>query len=295
MHCGDKKGELSRELPAVIICLGGAYTCISEREAEPVAHFFYQNGYQTFILYYSVGEAAANFKPLIQLGATVSEIRKHTNEWGVIFNRIIVCGFLAGGHLAASLGVLHNNDRFLRAWNRNEDIRPDAMILGYPVITADDFAHVSSIEHVSGAKAGSKEYEWFGLNKRVDKETPPEFLWHTAADTNVPVENSLYFARALSTAKIPFELHVFPLLAQFDNTIKNTIKNAFIMSIINFGKTLIVVIFNSVPIILFLGLPHIFVANLPIWMFWGFSFIAFINVKIFVKVFDRYITGGENI
>lgn len=88
--------------------------------------------------------------------------------------------------------------------------------------------------------------------------------------------------------------YVFPLLAQFDNTIKNTIKNAFIISISNFGKTLIIVILNSVPIVLFLGLPHIFVVSLPIWMLWGFALIAFINIKMFVKIFDRYITNEES-
>ena len=87
--------------------------------------------------------------------------------------------------------------------------------------------------------------------------------------------------------------YVFPLLAQFDNTIKNTIKNAFIISISNLGKTLIITVLNAVPIILLWGMPYILVVSLPIWLFWGIALIAFINSKLFVKIFDKYIATEE--
>lgn len=88
--------------------------------------------------------------------------------------------------------------------------------------------------------------------------------------------------------------YVFPLLAQFENSIKKTIKNALIISIANFGKTVIIVFLNAIPIILFWGLPYVFVASLPIFTLWGIALIAFLNTKIFVKIFDKYITNEEN-
>ncbi len=196
--------------PAVIICPGGGYRYLCAQEAEPVAKPFLAAGYHTFILYYSVGEEAKGFRPLCQLAETILQIRKKSAEWLVDPRKIAVCGFSAGGHLAASAGTLFNEEKFLKVYGEKADIRPNAMILGYPVITADEFAHVSSIEHVSGARAGSAEYQWFGLDKRVDGLTPPAFIWHTAADTNVPAENSLRFASALSRFKVPFELHIMP-------------------------------------------------------------------------------------
>lgn len=199
-----------RSYPAVIICPGGAYAGVSEREAEPVAIPFFAAGYNTYILKYSVGTLARGFRPLCQLAATISEIRKHAADWYTIPDRIAVCGFSAGGHLAASLGVLFNEPEFLKIYKASENIRPDALILSYPVITADEFAHVMSIENVSGATEGSEQYQWFGLEQHVDENTPPTFLWHTAEDSGVPVENSLKMAEALSAAKVPFELHVFP-------------------------------------------------------------------------------------
>lgn len=208
-HNGSKE-IAQKDYPAVIICPGGAYENVSDREAEPVAVPFFAAGYNTYILRYSVGTLAGGFRPLCQLAATISEIRKHASEWYTIPDKIAVCGFSAGGHLAASLGVLFNKSEFLKIYETSENIRPDALILSYPVITADEFAHVMSIENVSGAKEGSKQYQWFGLERHVDKDTPPTFLWHTAEDSGVPVENSLKMAAALSAAKIPFELHIFP-------------------------------------------------------------------------------------
>lgn len=211
IHSQNGSKEIKQvNYPAVVICPGGAYAFVSDREGEPVATPFYAAGYNVFVVRYSIGEAAANFKPLCELAATVAEIREHAEEWYTKPDQIAVCGFSAGGHLAASLGVLHNEPEFLKVFGRTENIRPDAMILGYPVITADEFAHVTSIENVSGAAQGTERYAWFGLDKHVDAETSPAFLWHTAEDNGVPVENSLKMAGALSAAKVPFELHVFP-------------------------------------------------------------------------------------
>ncbi len=63
---------------------------------------------------------------------------------------------------------------------------------------------------MSGGEKGTEEYVWFGLDKHVDSDTPPTFLWHTVEDPVVPVENSLKFAMALSAAKVPFECHILP-------------------------------------------------------------------------------------
>lgn len=198
------------QFPAVVVCPGGAYAFVSEREADPVALAFFARGYNVFILTYSVGEKAKNFQPLRELSETVRAIRNRP-EWRVDPEQIAVCGFSAGGHLACSLGTMWDDPELLRAYdNHGGENRPNAMILSYPVITADEFAHVGSIENVSGCKKGTPGYEYFSLDRRVSKNTCPAFLWHTAEDDCVPVENSLKLAAALSREKVPFELHVFP-------------------------------------------------------------------------------------
>lgn len=196
--------------PAMVICPGGGYAMVSQREAEPVAKQYFAAGYHTFILWYSVGEQAKNLNPLCQLAATMLHIRRFAKQWNVAKNKIAVCGFSAGGHLACSSGTLFNEVPFLERFGQEGNVRPDAMVLGYPVITADEFAHVDSIRNVSGGEPGTEAYAWFGLDQHVDAETPPTFLWHTAQDAGVPVENSLRFAHALSANKIPYELHILP-------------------------------------------------------------------------------------
>ncbi len=196
--------------PAMIICPGGGYEFTSDREAEPVAKRYFAAGFNTFILRYAVKEQARDFYPLCQLASTIAQVRKYADEWYIAEDKIAVIGFSAGGHLACSSGTLFNEKRFLNVFNRDVNIRPNAMVLCYPVITSDEYAHEGSILRVSGAEVGSDQYKWFGLDKHVDSQTPPTFLWHTADDSAVPVENSLKMAAALSSAKIPFEMHIFP-------------------------------------------------------------------------------------
>lgn len=207
---GASEEMVHRSKPGIIICPGGGYGALSDREAEPVAKAYFAAGYHTFILRYSIMEDAKDFKPLTQLACTMAHVRKNGNAWGVDADRVAVCGFSAGGHLACSLGTLFNEKPFIERFGKDIHIRPDAMVLGYPVIASDEFAHVNSLSRVSGAKPGEEVYRWFGLDTHVDGQTPPAFLWHTAQDEKVPVENSLKMAVALSKAKVPFELHVFP-------------------------------------------------------------------------------------
>ncbi|HIT90205.1 MAG TPA: alpha/beta hydrolase [Candidatus Merdenecus merdavium] len=196
--------------PAIVICPGGGYEMVSEREAEPVAYEYMAAGYHVFILRYSIRPKAGDFRPLMELANTVEKIRKNAREWKVDPDCIAVCGFSAGGHLAASLGTLAHNEAFIKAYGKNHGFYPNAMVLSYPVITADEYAHIGSIENASGNKKGTEEYKFFGLDHHVTKDTCPVFLWHTSEDDCVPVENSLAMARALSKEKIPYELHVFP-------------------------------------------------------------------------------------
>lgn len=121
--------------PAIVICPGGGYSFTSDREAEPIALAFAAKGYHAFVLRYSVGEAAKIPGPLKELAQTVAYIRNHSKEWFIDKDKIIVTGFSAGAHLSASLGVFWNNKEVLPEYNEDFSlIKPNGMILGYPVL-----------------------------------------------------------------------------------------------------------------------------------------------------------------
>ena len=138
-------------------------------------------------------------------------IRENAKEWNVDDQKIAVCGFSAGGHLAASLGV-HWDKQYLKecpgiSAGLNQ---PNALILAYPVITSGAFAHKGSFENLLGIEANNPLYQEMSLEHQISDKTPPVFLWHTFDDGAVPVENSLLFAQGLRSNHIPFELHIYP-------------------------------------------------------------------------------------
>lgn len=168
--------------PAVLVLPGGGYRGCSDREAEPIAMAFLAAGYHAFVLRYSLNENAKFPQPLEDAVEALEMIRDRSEEWRVDPERIAACGFSAGGHLAAALGTMGR-------------IRPNALILAYPCI-------LDSMSAILPWPIPS-------LEKEVDPKTPPTFLFATAQDELVPVENSLEFAAALNRWTIPFEMHIF--------------------------------------------------------------------------------------
>jgi acetyl esterase/lipase len=180
----DKSGEMSNAdiRPAMLVFPGGGYMICSDREADPVALAYLTEGYNTFILRYSVGTEEPCSKAFEDANEAISYLHEHAQELNIDKNKIAVIGFSAGGHLAAWLSVMGK-------------IRPNAAILGYPCIIAEF------------GKMLDKEFP--ELIAKVDSSTPQTFIFSTRNDPLVLIENSMLYANALDKAKVGFELHVF--------------------------------------------------------------------------------------
>lgn len=191
----------------VLICPGGGYSFVSEREAEPIALQFNAAGFHAFVLYYSTAPRR-HPQPLLDVSRAMCIIRKNAQKWRIDSQKIAVCGFSAGGHLAASLGV-HWGKPYLSNVPGIEigKNKPNALILCYPVITAKKFTHGGSFKNLLGDKTDLLSE--MSLELQVNKEVPPTFIWHTFEDKCVPVENSILFAQALREKDIPFEMHIY--------------------------------------------------------------------------------------
>ena len=208
----DESPEMpvSVKRPAVMVVPGGGYSMTSDREAEPIALAFSCEGFQTFVLRYSVGPYASWPNPQVDLMRAMKTVRDNAEKWHVDKDAIAVCGFSAGGHLTASLGVFWNDQELQKAAGATcEDVKPNALILCYPVIDSGKHGHQGSINILwKGHEDEPELRERFALQNQVGPHTPPSFIVHTYYDNCVPVENSLLFAEALAKYDIPFELHI---------------------------------------------------------------------------------------
>lgn len=217
-------GERNR--PMIVICPGGGYEHVSPREGEAIALQFMTTGAHAAVLRYDVSGQGAEFpQHLLELAASVAYVRKHAAEYCIDPDKILVAGFSAGGHLAASLGCFWK-EKWLEELMQAEtgatmkDYQPNGEILAYPVITSGEFAHRGSFVKIMGSEAeqgyaplglsATELKEKLSLEKQVTSDFPPTFMWHTFEDGAVPLENSLFFAEALRKAGVNFEYHVFP-------------------------------------------------------------------------------------
>lgn len=195
---------------AVLVLPGGGYAGRAAHEGAPVAQMFNKAGFHAFVLNYRV-IPNHHPAPLMDAIRAMRIIRYHAREWKVRPDKIAAIGFSAGGHLTGSLGIFYKKEE-------PDDIdpikhfssRPDAIILCYPVISSGEYRHTGSFNNLLGTDASQEERDALSLELHVHVGMPPAFIWHTANDPAVPVENSLLFAMALHKKHIPFEMHIYP-------------------------------------------------------------------------------------
>jgi acetyl esterase/lipase len=221
------KGEGAEDCPAltlhlpagegpfacVVVCPGGGYGTRAPHEARPIAEWLCAIGIAGAVVSYRVSPYRHPV-PLGDAQRAIRTVRANASEWGIDPQRVGILGFSAGGHLAASAATIFDtgnadaDDPIDR-----ESCRPDALVACYPVISFGTFQHQGSVRNLLADEdgivdAGMRDY--LTLEDRVTSDTPPSFLWHTANDPVVPVENPLLFASACARHGVPFALHVFP-------------------------------------------------------------------------------------
>lgn len=198
---------------AVVVCPGGGYRVVAaDHEGKQVAEWLNALGVSAFVLQYRLGERYRHPAPLQDAQRAIRMVRARAAEWRVDPRRVGILGFSAGGHLA-STAATHFDDGQPGAADavERESSRPDFAVLCYAVISlVDPPAHSGSRRHLLGDPPDPALVELLSNERRVTPRTPPTFLWHTADDAAVPVENSILFFQALRRANVPGELHVFP-------------------------------------------------------------------------------------
>ena len=196
LDCEITLGQ-ERSRPAVLVCPGGGYVYCSPSAGAPVALSYAARGFHAFVLHYSVGKDAAGFTPLEEISWAIGYIRENAEQWNIDPQKIAVCGFSAGGHLALSSGLLAEH-------------KPNAMILGYPAASAPNMPRANFLlkilegrEDVTDADA-----EKYDLVAKITRDAPPVFLAATAEDL-LTAYGALPVAKAYSDLGLRYELHIF--------------------------------------------------------------------------------------
>lgn len=198
---------------AVIICPGGGYHCLLiSREGSDVAKAFNEIGVTAFVLKYRLPNVDIfndrSTGPLQDAQRAIQLVRENARKFQINHDKIGIMGFSAGGHLAASAGV-HFDDELIDN-PKNINLRPDFMILIYPVISfSDSIGHIGSRNNLLGPAPSSREIFYFSNEEHVNSATPITFLTHANDDSVVSPENSLVFFNKLRAAGISSELHLY--------------------------------------------------------------------------------------
>jgi acetyl esterase/lipase len=206
------KVQTGHPQPAVVIFPGGGYTNRCDTyEGEEVARYYNSKGFHAFVVDYRV---LPHMFPCALQDAqrAVKLIKSRAKEYMVDANRIFVLGFSAGGHLAGCVATMED---YAKIGDELDEIspKPTGTILCYPVINAAiQYRHAVTFRNLSGHEypLTAQEEELFSVDRHVTAQTPPTFIWHTAADRLVSVSNSLLYAQALAAHDVPFALHVYP-------------------------------------------------------------------------------------
>jgi acetyl esterase/lipase len=232
-------------MTAVVIAPGGAYRALaSNHEGRQPANLFNSLGVAAFVLKYRLGPKYHHPVELGDAQRAIRIVRARAAEWHIAPDRIGIMGFSAGGHLASTAST-HFDAGNAAASDPIDRVssRPDFAILGYPVISlTEPWTHQGSKTNLLGQNPDDALARSLSNETQVTAQTPPTFLFHTNADTTVPVENSVAYFLALRKAGVPAELHVFkdgahglglaqqdPALSEWPRTLANWMRASGLM------------------------------------------------------------------
>ena len=198
---------------AVVICPGGGYARLAaSHEGTDVAKALNEWGVAAFVLMYRLPDDSImdnkEIGPLQDAQRSITIVRDRAKEWNINPNKVGIMGFSAGGHLASTAGT--HFDRPVIENRKHINLRPDFMVLLYPVISfTDSLAHRGSRDNLVGKTATSEKINSYSNEMQVTKETPPTFIVHAKDDGTVKVQNSISFYDALLKNNVPAEIHLF--------------------------------------------------------------------------------------
>lgn len=197
---------VKKHAPTVIVCPGGAYEFLAfNNEGGDYARAFNKAGYNVFLLNYRVAGNAHYPNPMEDLARAICFVKAHAAAFCVNAEKLVICGSSAGGHLCAYFGARYGEFESLYH-NRQFSLRPQAIVLSYPVISMVEETHEITRLRLLGLHPTREEEEDKSVELIADENYPPVFFWHCEGDKTVPISNSIRFDERLTKEGVK---HVF--------------------------------------------------------------------------------------
>lgn len=194
---------------AVIIIPSGGYRVVVD-EGEDFAKAFNSKGITVFFLKYRLPSDEImqdkSMGPLQDAQMAIKLVRMNAEKYNIDKNKIGFVGVSAGGHIATTEAT--HLDTVLIDNQEKINLRPDFMILIYPVISFTKAKVSATITKLLGTNPNEASLNFFSNEKYVTVDTPPTFLLHAGDDPRVSVEHSILFYEALQNAKVKSEFHI---------------------------------------------------------------------------------------
>ena len=200
---------------AILVIPGGGYYRLCKNiEGEVVAQAFMAQGFNAFVLNYSVitnNETEVFPAQLIEASRAMKHIRDNAEEYNIDPDEVFAVGFSAGGHLCATLGVMWNLPEIYEAIDMPYGYnKPTGIMPIYPVI--NDYSTEKSLKRVwrQEDQITEEQFDRVCVDRHVTEEASPLFISCGANDTTAPVTGPLALCMAYAKANLTFELHVYP-------------------------------------------------------------------------------------
>ena len=196
----------------VVVLPGGGYHVLAmDHEGHQVAKWLNSIGVSAGVVNYRLGPRYKHPAMMQDAQRGIRYVRANAEELGIDPNRVGIMGFSAGGHLASTVSTHYDKgDADSDDPVAKQSSRPDFSILCYPVISLEaEYTHRGSGRNLLGENPDPELLHSLSNETQVTEDTPPTFIFQTAADTVVPAFNALDYFQALLKHKVPAELHVY--------------------------------------------------------------------------------------
>lgn len=198
--------------PALLYIPGGGYARVSTGRSRGAgwAKLFFELGFTTVaVLKYRLPDdrivEQQHKVPLVDAQQALALLHRNAKLWNIDRSKIGLKGSSAGGHLAASLNNLREED-IVDGISKDELVQAFS-ILRVPVITfTEPYRHNGSYRRLLGSKKNDKSLiQKYSMESQVSSLTPPTFLVYATDDTSVPYQNSEMYIQALAKNEVPYK------------------------------------------------------------------------------------------